>query len=115
MPEPKPTAATRDFQDVLTDLDEGRVHEQLTALWPAVVKAVRETNKVGSLTLTLTAKLERGTMVVVVPTVATKMPAPATGPTLFYTDEEGNLTRDDPKQIPLKVVAPTPIRTPKEA
>lgn len=97
-------AKTRDFQDVLTDLDDGEVHRQLTELWPQVVRAVRETNKVGAMTLTLTAKLERGTMVVVVPKVTTKMPAPATGPTLFYTDEEGNLTRNDPKQQTLKVV-----------
>jgi hypothetical protein len=94
----------RDFQDVLTDLDDGKVHEQLTKLWPEVVRAVRETNKAGTITLQLTAKLERGTMVVVVPKVTTKLPAPATSPTLFYTDEEGNVHRNDPKQLPLKNV-----------
>lgn len=95
---------TRDFQDVLTDLDDGRVHEQLTKIWPEVVRAVRETNKPGSLTLTLHAKVERGTMVVVVPKVTTKLPAPGVSPTLFYTDEEGNVHRNDPKQLPLKNV-----------
>lgn len=115
MAEPKPSAATRDFQDVLTDLDDGRVHEQLTELWPQVVRAVRETNKPGALTLTLALKYDRGAMIVVTPKVTTKMPAPSTSPTLFYADDEGNLTRNDPKQIPLKVLnPPTPITARKD-
>ena len=96
----------RDFQDVLTDIDDGRLHDQLTELWPKVVKAVRETNKPGSLTLTLTAKLDRGVMCVVAPKVSTKMPAPAVSPSIFYSDEEGNVTKHDPKQLPLKNVTP---------
>lgn len=99
-------AKTRDFQDILTDLDDGRVHEQLGELWRKVVQAVKETNKPAELTLKLTAKLERGTMVVVVPKVSSKLPAPATSPTLFYTDDEGNVHRNDPKQQTLKIVTP---------
>lgn len=95
-----------DFQDLLTDIDDGKLHTQLTELWPRVVKAVRETNKPGSLTITLNAKLDRGTMVVVTPKVSTKMPAPATGASIFYSDEEGNLSKHDPKQLPLKNVTP---------
>jgi hypothetical protein len=96
------------FQDILTDLDDGKLHEQLTELWPQVVKAVRETNKPGALTVTLHAKLDRGQMVIVNPKVVTKMPAPATGPTIFYSDEEGNTTRNDPKQQVLRNVTPLP-------
>lgn len=104
MNDDKSSIKRQDFQDVLTDLDEGRLHEQLTALWPAVVKAVRENNKPGSLTLTLTATNDTGRMVVVASKVTTKLPAPATQPTIFYTDEEGNISRHDPKQQTLKVV-----------
>lgn len=100
MPAPK----RRDFQDMLTDLDDGKVHEQLTELWPKVVQAVRDCNKPGALTLTLHVKLDRGTMAVVAAKVTTKMPAPSMSATLFYTDEEGNTTRNDPKQLPLKNV-----------
>lgn len=96
----------RSFQDVLTDIDDGSLHEQLTELWPKVVQAVKDTNKPGELTIKLTAKLDRGTMLVVASKVTTKLPAPATNPTLFYTDEEGNTTRHDPKQQTLKMVTP---------
>jgi hypothetical protein len=101
MPDPK----RRDFHDVLTDLNDGHVHEQLTALWAEVVKKVREVNKPGELTIKLSAKRERGSMLRVDAKVTTKLPAPATGPTLFYTDEEGNTTRNDPKQMPLRNVS----------
>jgi hypothetical protein len=96
----------RDFQDILTDLDNGRVHEQLSEIWPRVVKAVRENNAPGSITLTLTAKLDRGAMAVVASKITTKMPHPSAASTLFYSDEEGNLSKNDPKQLPLKNVTP---------
>lgn len=104
------TPKSRDFQDVLTDIDSGRLHEQLTALWPEVVKASRDTNKPASLTLTLTVTPGSGPMVSVSPKVSTKRPAPAASAQLFYTDDFGNATKDDPRQQKLKVVEPTPIK-----
>lgn len=103
---PKP----RDWIDVITDIDGGRLHEQLTQLWPEVVKASRDTNKPASLTLTLTVTPGSGPMVSVAPKVSTKRPAPAASAQLFYTDEHGNATKDDPRQQKLKVVEPTPIK-----
>lgn len=88
----------RDIVAVLGDIDDGALLQQLTALWPEVVKAVRATNQPGSLTLTLSAKMDRGVMVVVAAKVATKLPAPAIGTSLFFSDDAGNLTRHDPKQ-----------------
>ena|SRR5882672_4032535 len=101
----------RDFVEVLEDIDDSRLVQQLTQELAKLVRSVRETNKAGSLSLTLTAKLERGTMIVLSPKVKTTLPAPAIGPTLFYSDEVGNTTRNDPKQMNLKVVVPMKVNT----
>lgn len=98
------------FVDLLSDLDDSKLVEQLTELWPKIVRTVRETNKAGSLTLTLTADLERGSMIVVSSKVTSKLPTPATSPTIFYSDEDGNTTRHDPKQMPLRNVTPIAIK-----
>ena len=106
----------RSFQDVLTDLDEGKVHEQLTAQLPDLVKRVMETGKAGTITLTLRVKKENR-MAVVNADVKVKLPAPATDSTLFYATEDGVLRRDDPKQPVLRNVSMTPptlIKTVKE-
>lgn len=98
----------RDFQDVLTDLDEGKVHAQLTEKLPEIVRAVMATGKAGALSLTLSVTRENR-MVVVKADVKTKTPQPATESTLFYTSEDGVLRRDDPKQPALRGV---PLRPP---
>lgn len=105
----------RSFQDVLTDMDDGRLHEQLTDLLPKVVAAVKEANKPGSLTLTLSIAPEAGSAVVMNAKVSSKLPAPGVSPTFFYSDDKGNPHRNDPKQQQLKLAAPvTPIDRKKD-
>jgi len=105
------SAKVRDFMDVLTDIDGGRLHEQLSELYPEVVKSAVETNKPATLTLTLTVSSSGGPMVQVTPKVTTKRPAPSAGAQLFYTDDNGNTTKDDPRQQKLKVLSdPTSIK-----
>lgn len=98
--------ARRSFQDVLTDLDDGRLHDQLTALLPKVVKAVKDANKSGSLTLTLHITPDAGSTVIMNAKVSTKLPAPGSSPTLFFSDEKGNPHKNDPTQLPLRAVTP---------
>ena len=97
----------REFIDILTDLDDGNVNIQLTKLLPEVVRAVMETQKSGSLTLTLNVKPEKR-MAVVKADIKTKIPAPANEATIFFTTEEGDLRRDDPRQQVLRNVLATP-------
>lgn len=91
---------------MLQEIDDGRLHEQLTELWPSVVKKVIETNKPATLTLTLSVSSDGGRMVIVAPKVTTKMPTKTASAALFYTDEDGATYRNDPKQMPLKNVTP---------
>lgn len=102
--EKSPKARRRDFQDVLTDIDEGRFHEQLTEVWPRVVKACLETRKAGSLTITLAVETDSDRTVLVKPKCSTKMPTKGAHASIFFTDEEGGTHKNDPKQQTFKVV-----------
>jgi hypothetical protein len=105
--------ATRDFQDILTDLDEGRVHSHLTEHLRRVVSAVMETGKVGALTLKVNVRRENR-MAVVAAAITTKIPQPPTESTVFFTTVDGDLRREDPLQPVLKnleVRPPTPLRS----
>lgn len=103
----------RDFQDILTDLDDGRVHEQLTRQLRDVVSSCREAQAAGSLTLTLNVRPD-GRQFVVTAKVTPKIPVAKPGLTMFFADDEGALVKADPKQIELRNVtnrAPAPLRT----
>ena len=43
-------------------------------------------------------------MVVVNGKISTKIPQAPVDPTMFYADDKGTLTREDPRQIPLRNV-----------
>lgn len=101
---------TRDFCDVLTDIDDGVFHADLGRAFRALVKGVQDTNKAGALTISIGMKTESGRVVVLTPKVTTKVPQRASNPTRFYVDESGNATRNDPKQVTMTIVSPTPIR-----
>jgi hypothetical protein len=102
----------RDFQDILTDLDDGQVHERLTSKLRDVVAGCREAQLSGSLTLKITITPE-GRQFIVNPKITTSIPTPKTGITMFFADERGDLRKEDPKQVSLKHVnqKPTELRT----
>lgn len=103
----------RHFHDLICDLDEGKVEGQLTNEMHELVRAVGETGKSGTVTLTITVK-KSGQMMAVSSAVKTKLPKPALEITAFYSDEDGALRKDDPRQPPLRdlpLKPPTPIRT----
>jgi hypothetical protein len=103
----------RDFTDVVVDLDDGKVHAQATKELGDVVRAVMETGKVGSLTVSFKIKRDRTRQVTVAVDIKSKPPQAATESTLFYATDDGELRRDDPLQQPLKHVPmkpPTPLK-----
>lgn len=90
----------RPFTDVLRDMRRGRVVDAATEQLNELVRAVRETNKSGTLTLTLTIKPNgRGDNAIIAQAkVGTSTPKADLPDALFYADEDGNLLRDDPTQ-----------------
>lgn len=111
------TADFRDFQDILTDLDDGRVHEQLTARLRDVVNGCREAQLAGSITLKITIAPD-GRQFIITPKITHNIPTAKAGITMFFADENGDLRKDDPRQVPLRHVnaKPTELKVahPKE-
>lgn len=99
-----------EFVATIVDIDDGRLNEQLTQELARVVRAATETRKKGSIVLELTVTPDNE-RVTVAAKVTTKLPQASTMPTTFFTTEEGDLSRDDPRQMQLKhVVESLPIR-----
>lgn len=111
---------TRPFADVLTEINRGRDHTELSNELQALVQAVRDTGKKGSLTLSLTvvpSKVDNGLEIIA--GIKTTLPKFDRSASLFFADEEGNLTRTDPRQLTLPL-GPTLVKneaaeTPTEA
>lgn len=83
----------------------GRVHEQVSEEMHTLLAAVAEHGKKGSLTLTVSVEppkgaVDGGPLAIAVDT-ALKAPKAATPPAIYFVDDEGNPTRNDPRQMAL--------------
>lgn len=95
----------RDFTDFLSDVENGQFHTDLTTALPELMRKVRETGLVGDLTIKLRVK-PRGRQVDIIPSFTVKAPVRKPDPSVFFVDDDGNPSLNDPKQLPLKVVSP---------
>lgn len=96
----------RPFADFLIEHNNGLGHNLAGEKLHELVAAVRDTGKKGRLTLTLdVTAMDEDTLVTVLE-VAVKCPQPPTKAAVFFADDDGNLTRTDPKQthLPLREV-----------
>jgi hypothetical protein len=79
-----------------------------------LVQAVADTHRPGSLTITLkVSKSKVSGMVEIDDTVKVKLPEPARDASMFFADEDGNLSKDDPRQLTLPV-GPVRVADPNE-
>lgn len=105
---PDPDDQVRPFAAVLGELHGGRVHARLTEQLAALTAAVAATGKKGTLTIALEVKpLKAGQNEILQVVAKSVLKAPegedAAPTTVFYADETGNLTRDDPNQPQLPI------------
>lgn len=86
--------------DILREIRKGRPVEEATYALADVVKAVDETGKPGSVTITLTIKPAKhgGPEKTLICEVAAKKPRADIAPAIFFSDAEGDLFRIDPRQ-----------------
>lgn len=107
---PKPTVGGADdgevyyrpAADILKEINRGTVHGDLSRAIADVTAAVVDRGKPGTVTLTIKIEPVKDSdcALTVTGSVTAKKPAaPATS--LFYGDETGLLTRQDPRQQPL--------------
>ncbi len=90
----------RPITDVLRDIRKGRAVEQASRLLAEIVRAVDETNKPGTVTITLTVKPEKGggSQKTIIAQVKAKKPEGDIPEAVFFSDPDGDLHRTDPQQ-----------------
>lgn len=102
------TSAVQAFSAWLFQQRQGALHAELTIALAELTQAVMDTDKEGSLNLTVKIrKAGRGIQMIVSDAVRLNKPTPAVDPSFFFFDEEsGSLTRNDPYQpdLPLQTI-----------
>ena len=89
------------FGDYLREIDKGRLHAELSAKFQDLIQAVSEHGKAGSVTMKVTLTPPKGMdgdIVTLRGEVKLAAPQPNMNGTIFYVDEEFNLSRRDPRQ-----------------
>lgn len=93
---------TRPFADFLAEHNNGASHRKASVALQDVVQAVVDTGKKGSVSINVAVEpmkgAEDGTLMLTV-TVAEKIPTEPVKAAVFYADDDGNLTRNDPRQL----------------
>jgi hypothetical protein len=102
------------FSQQLAFMGKGSIDSEITEALAEVVKAVRETDKQGTVTLTIkVAKLNKRdeNAVRIIPTINNKVPKQESAESIMFSTADGDLLRDDPEQIALDLKS-IPTQTP---
>lgn len=97
----EPEAPTRRFTEYLGMMERGGLNAELGGELKGLLDAIKATGKKGKLTLTLDIEpIGKGEVETVKVGTAIKVtaPDPARQPTIFFLDDELNLSRSDPRQ-----------------
>lgn len=92
----------QDAVDVLRQHGKGALALELSAKLGEVVRAVQTTQKVGTVTLALKFKPYKRGAIEVTHEVKANVPTEPATPSMYFSDEEGRLHRDDPAQMTFK-------------
>ncbi len=94
------------FIETIVALKNGAVLQEMGERLRVLVDAVRMTEKAGALSVTfkvVPAVAGSGEVVTVEADIKEKIPRPSLGKTVFFTGDQGILTRQDPRQLTLRV------------
>lgn len=108
------TARVRPFADWLREQRGGRTHDELSTQLHDLVEAVADTGKAGSVTLTVSIKpMSAGdpNTLVVADKVTAKLPEHDRPTAVFFRTRDGNLSREDPRQLSFDSLREVPART----
>ena len=92
----------RPFSDTLAQLRFGELSDELSDQLNALTTACSETGKAGTLTLSIKIKPGKAGQMEIEDDVKVKMPQLPRGSTLMFATPEGNLQRENPKQMSLE-------------
>jgi len=94
----------RSIIQTLGNLNEGRFIGDATDQLTELVKAIRETGKGGKLTIELAVKpASRGNAMVIAGKIKATPPKMPPAETIMFSDDDGNLLTDDPRQMKLDI------------
>lgn len=99
------------FAHTLNQISHGQLAEQASEELARLVAAIQETGKKGKLVLTINIK-PRGRdsgQVEVVGDVKVTCPTSEIAPVMLFADANGNLVKDNPKQMKLQFDQPRPV------
>ena len=104
---------TRPFADFLAEHNNGLGHRQSGEALQRLVAAVQDTGKKGSVTIRVDVAQMKDdeTLLITVINVTEKLPVAPAKPAIFYADDEGNLTRSDPRQMSFDSLKEVPAPT----
>lgn len=107
----------RPFADFLREQSHGTTHDELSEALHTLVARVQDTGKKGSLTLTIGVERLKGgrsdNALIVSDSIKLNLPEHDRDTSLFFATADGNLSRDDPRQLSfesLRDVSATPAR-----
>lgn len=112
MAEPKDQRdAPKDFALLL--MERPSTHAELSEKMQALVKAVRETGKKGSLAITFTVGLFDGDpdRIIIDDKIAMRVPEHDRKSSIFFPDKSGNLSRTDPNSLAPELFKDVDTRT----
>ncbi|MFF4834053.1 hypothetical protein [Streptomyces sp. NPDC001315] len=95
-------AQPAEFAAFFVQHSRGEAHEQTSEEFHQLLAAVNEHGKKGTLTITVTVEPPKGGMdgapVAISIDSALKAPKASAPPSIYFVDEQGNATRNDPRQ-----------------
>lgn len=100
------TVTGKPFAEFIAELERGELNHDATKEMNALVRRVRSTGRKGTLTLTIEIKpCDVGArQVEITNKLSSKLPMPARKKNLAFTTDAGELTREDPNQLTMKVL-----------
>lgn len=98
-----------DFSSVLEELAHGDVNRQASDQLGEVVRAVEATGKKGRIVVVIDVTKE-GSKCVLDASIKTTKPQTGAPATMFFFGKDGEILRDDPRQLDMKsIYAPTAV------
>ena len=89
----------RQFTDVLPSLRYGTLNDDLGEALNTLTKKCDETNKSGTLTLTLKLKPGKGGQIEIFDEIKVSLPKEEKASSIMFATPDGNLIREDPRQM----------------
>lgn len=95
-------AGPKPFTDTLATMRYGTLVDDLTTKLNELTNSVASTGKAGTITLVLQLKPGKGGQIEVFDDIKLKLPKEERGSSIMFATPDGNLSREDPRQLSIE-------------